>query len=332
MKIQRGSSNGQLAGSLRTRWTVALVVVFVVWAAIRSSGDLQTFNRDVNFAMDLAFDNGDACLDIATSIICNSQDGSKRLRCRQNPRSYLRQMAKEATFTKEELEARSMMGKVDALSIGAANAGLCSDVVRNRQTLCTDRPQLDLFDVVSWVKLFSRKESGARVLLAEHVLEHFHPVQVQKIAAAAYMMLEPGGVFRIAVPDGYKPSPSYQKYIRPGGTASGHGQRHMVAWTIDSLTPIFQSTGFRIVPKEYFDDKGVFHTSDEAYEDEARLGKIRRSYRNDKRNKLPKDEIVRSKIGDLLPDTRPGEPRYTSLWFDAVKPKSCSATMTGMLL
>ena len=239
----------------------------------------------------------------------------------------------DATFTEEELEARDLLikNRIDAVSIGASKTGLCNDVIRDKGTLCTDRPQLDLFDVSSWLKLFGRQREGVRTLHAEHVLEHFHPIQVQQIAAASFLMLKPGGVFRVAVPDGYKPSPSYQQYIRPGGTASGHGQKHMVAWTVDSLTPIFEAVGFKIVLQEYFDSKGTFHSSEDAYEDST-LGRIRRSWREDKRNNLPDGEVITSKIGDLLPDTKPGEPRYTSLWFDAIKPAACEGTMVGMQL
>lgn len=162
------------------------------------------------------------------------------------------------------------------------------------------------------------------VILAEHVLEHFSPSQVLHLAAAAFLSLKPGGVFRVAVPDGYKPSPSYQQFVRAGSTPSGLGNRHIVTYNLDSLIPIFSSVGFQIKLREYFDVEGKFNSAPDAYVDDRAYGKITRSWRHDFRNAegfpLPWSHNPKSTKKDLLSDTRVGEPVYTSLWFDAVKP------------
>ena len=157
---------------------------------------------------------------------------------------------------------------------------------------------------------------------SEHVLEHFGPTQVDLIAAASFALLKPGGMFRISVPDGYKPSPSYQRYIRIGGTPSGAGQNHMVSWTVGTLPPIFEKVGFKIEMKEYFSMGGDFYSAKGAYDDEGTQGKVTRSFRNDRRNN---QKPYRDWQGQLYAkDLKGDEPMYTSLWFDAIKPSSCN--------
>ena len=273
-----------------------------------------------------------SCMERAMMILCSHQerDGSTFKTCMDSPTKFFAKRLQASVVTDAEEEARSLLEDyhITAVAIGAGkkevleSGGRCSAAVPGA-TLCTDRAQLDLFEFVSWLKLFRGKQSP-KVLIAEHVLEHFHPLQIQVIAASAFLMLKPGGVFRIAVPDGYKPSPNYQQYIRAGSTSSGQGQSHMVSWTFDNLTPLFQDAGFKIVPREHFDARGDFQTSDNAYDYDERYGKIKRSFRHDKRNNVTSKNVIVSKSGRLDPsDLKPGEPIYTSLWFDAVKPKDC---------
>ena len=265
------------------------------------------------------------CLERAMMVVCSYQRtaNASLQTCMRAPSQFFALQLQQSVVTKEEAAAKQLLEdhSITAIAIGSGKEGLCN-VVQAR-TLCTDRPQLDLFEFVSWLKLFSGRQLPT-VFHAEHVLEHFHPLQVQVIAASAFLMLQPGGVFRIAVPDGYKPSPSYQQYTRAGGTASGFGQNHMVSWTYDSLTSLFRDVGFTIVPREHFDMKGDFHSSNEAYENDELYGMIRRSFRNDERNKIKSKAEIVNEYGRLDPtDLGPQEPLYTSLWFDAVKPVDC---------
>lgn len=266
----------------------------------------------------------------AMMIVCSSQrrPGTTLQTCMNSPRKFFAKQIQESVVTDEEAVARGLLEdyRITAIGIGAGKkkvmetGGLCDTVVPGGRTLCTDRAQLDLFEFVSWLKLF-KGDQYPMVFQAEHVFEHFHALQIQLIAASAFLMLQPGGVLRVAVPDGYKPSPHYQQYIRPGSTKSGQGQAHMVAWTFDNLTPLFRDVGFVIVPREHFDANGNFHTSDSAYDYDDRYGKIKRSFRHDKRNNVTSKKTLVSKSGSLeLDDLEPGEPVYTSLWFDAVKP------------
>lgn len=271
--------------------------------------------------------------------LCFNFDGIGSSKCHANPKEFLENKFIEYKPTSKELKARALMAekKITNLSVGSAKSNICNDVT-TQGTLCTDKAELDLFKLDSWLNLLQstisspsnheRHDGGFDVIFSEHVLEHFDPIQAQYIAAAAFAVLKPGGVFRIAVPDGYKPSPSYQQYIRPGGTPSGAGQNHMVAWTVDSLPAIFRATGFDIIPREHFDMYGIFHSSADAYDKDNEYGKVMRSLKHDGRNVKPYKNVSNS-IGKLhAGDLKADEPMYTSLWFDSVKPVSCDIILT----
>lgn len=98
----------------------------------------------------------------------------------------------------------------------------------------------------------------------------------------------------------------------------------MVAWTIDALEPIFTHVGFSIVRQEYFTESGDFVAAPGAYDQDDALGIVRRSFRNDSRN-APDYKGVIAPLDTA--DLRPGEPVYTSLWIDAVKPPDCQETL-----
>lgn len=286
--------------------------------------------------------NGSSCVLNSFHELCSSLDqsfssdfgsGGDHIRseeffCHQDPEGFLKRKYRTHIPSKTQLETRALMHsrQIRSLSVGAAKKGICNDVVA-RSTVCTDREQLDLFAINSWISLVLAtrgtdvtKVNGFEVIFAEHVLEHFAPMQVEVIAAASFMVLKPGGRFRIAVPDGYKPSPSYQQYVGPGSTPSGAGQKHMVSWTVDTLPPIFQKVGYEIERREYFAENGTFVSVSDAYDDADKLGKVSRSFRNDVRNKKPYKNF---KSTLYVNDLRGGEPMYTSLWFDAIKPISC---------
>ena len=214
--------------------------------------------------------------------------------------------------------------------------------------LCSDRDALDLFLVRDWNHAFRTtaettkqrsqadelgKEVGrvqASNFFAEHVLEHFAPAQVETLIASAFLNLQPGGIFRIAVPDGYQPNEKRQLAIRSGQAQQlGGAHPHRTVWHVDSLPGLFRKFGFHIRMREWWDIEGEFRTSggsgpggwsnldpgdpykDEVdgtdpYRNEANLGRVRRSDKNDHRNPGLRQSL-----------------RITSLWFDAVKPAEC---------
>jgi len=251
------------------------------------------------------------------------------LRCSEDFESWAAHLSATQVNTADVERARLLVSESDVVSIGSSlgtEKGFCDQIIKGK-TVCTDRKELDLFKFSSWQSLFGGSfENPPIVLLAEHVLEHFSPTQVQHLAASAFLFMKPGGVFRVAVPDGYKPSPSYQQYIRAGSTPSGMGNQHIVAYTYDSLTPIFRSLGYKIHDREHYDASGRFHSSIHAYADDEKYGKVMRSWKHDTRNAggvlLPWKSTLG--LGTLQDDLEEGEPLYTSLWFDAIKPMNCS--------
>lgn len=268
----------------------------------------------------------DACLALPYDVICacDTTDASEYLECKQDPRQWLSARSAGEDTSPRVLLAREVLKSTQLVSVGSASGRklLCSDIV-HMQTLCTDRDTLDLFNFTTWLQLLGEMRSPPMVVFAEHVLEHFTPDQVRYAASSVFLSLQPGGVFRVAVPDGYKPSPSYQLYIGPGTTPSGKGNAHMVSYTKDSLVPIFRNIGFDIQMREYFDSEGAFHSSPDSYRLDATLGKIRRSMRHDPRNEPGFRLRHNSTMGALLNDLQEDEPVYSSLWFDAIKPDSC---------
>jgi len=266
------------------------------------------------------------CLTRAFDVVCaREQDYS---RCKKaGPEELVSRLATDSQLTEEVQRARRLVGQSDVVSIGSSSDtsnGFCDQVLKGK-TVCTDRKELDLFEFSSWLQLFGGPVSKPPgVIFAEHVIEHFSPTQVHYLVAAAFLTMKPGGVFRVAVPDGYKPSPSYQQYVRAGSTASGLGNHHIVAYTIDNLVPIFRSVGFEINEHEHFDAEGKFHSQERAYAYDEVYGKVMRSWKHDTRNNDGVPLPWNSSLGNLEDDLEDGEPLYTSLWFDAVKPEICA--------
>ena len=135
--------------------------------------------------------------------------------------------------------------------------------------------------------------------LAGDLCRHFLPlfqqvVEIRKTCNQLY--LKPGGVLRLAVPDGFNPSNEYIEYVRPGGTGPG-ADDHKVLYTYKSMKERLERAGFKINLLEYWDKNGKFHYTD--WTDEG--GRIRRSRRYDPRN-------------------QDGRLHYTSLIVDAIKP------------
>jgi predicted SAM-dependent methyltransferase len=277
------------------------------------------------------------------SIQNSNSDSSWAASCHQDPEQFMKQQYQRYSPSQKQIDTRTLMHdkQIRTLSVGADKDNICDDVVVG-STMCTEREQLDLFEINSWISLVlaTRNKAtgnsnindvvnGFDVIFSEHVLEHFEPTQVERIAAASFAVLKPGGRFRIAVPDGYKPSPSYQQYVRPGGTPSGVGQNHMVAWTIENLSPLFKNVGFEIVKREHFESDGTFVSVEGAYDNEHKYGRVRRSFRHDERNQKKPYEDFMNDLGNLYAgDLKKGEPMYTSLWFDAVKPASCDYVLS----
>jgi predicted SAM-dependent methyltransferase len=155
----------------------------------------------------------------------------------------------------------------------------------------TDGDVLDITSPNDWARLFE-PESIDR-LLAEHVLEHLSEAGARHALTACYRYLKPGGVLRIAVPDGNRRDPAYV------AEASPPKDGHQALYNVDSLTRLLRECGFETTPLEYFDENEEF----QAIPWDERDGLIQRSVRFDHQT-----------------DFQRGSLYYTSLIIDARKP------------
>jgi predicted SAM-dependent methyltransferase len=154
----------------------------------------------------------------------------------------------------------------------------------------TDREVLDVTRPDNWRRLFA-PDSIDR-LLSEHVFEHLSEDECRAAFAECYRYLKPGGLFRVAVPDGYRRDPVYAAEVTPPNDG------HKSLFTVDTLPPLLASAGFEVTPLEYFDATESFHAS--AWNE--REGFIARSARFDAQERFRRGELF-----------------YTSLIVDARK-------------
>lgn len=157
----------------------------------------------------------------------------------------------------------------------------------------SDIETLDLLKKSDWERYFP--EDSIDRILAEHVWEHLTPEQGQLAFRNCYTFLKPGGILRVAVPDGFNPSEEYIDHVKPGGTGNG-ADDHKLLYNYKLMSGFLENVGFKVNLLEYFDENGQFHKSPWNPED----GMIRRSADHDERNQ-------NGKLG------------YTSLIIDAIK-------------
>jgi predicted SAM-dependent methyltransferase len=178
--------------------------------------------------------------------------------------------ASRAVRRDRELRARVASGGPRRVVIGASG-------VFEPGWIPTDAQQLNLLRAETWAEFFEPESIDA--LLAEHVWEHLSVEEGRRAAETCYRYLKPGGLLRVAVPDGLHPDPAYRDYIKPGGPGGGEVGGHKVAYTYRQLQEVFQSAGFETQLLEYHDEQGQPHAR--AWETDA--GMIHRSQRFDAR-------------------------------------------------
>jgi predicted SAM-dependent methyltransferase len=143
--------------------------------------------------------------------------------------------------------------------------------------ISTDIENLNLLKINNWQKYF--KSESIDAILAEHVWEHLTEEEGTIAAKNCYYFLKPGGYLRVAVPDGYNPSPAYIQDVKINGRGFGASD-HKVLYNYQTFTYLFSKIGFSVVQLEYFDSDGKFHFT----EWDPEKGQIYRSKLFDKRN------------------------------------------------
>jgi predicted SAM-dependent methyltransferase len=194
------------------------------------------------------------------------------------------------------LSAHQLRGRIrsaTSLRIIVGDGGTCEEY-----WIPTEQSLVDLLQPNTWANFFD--EASVDAIFAEHVWEHLTLANGQIAAETCFRFLKPGGYLRIAVPDGYHPSPDYIARVRPGGTGMGASD-HQVLYNHHSFGHLFRTAGFDVRLIEYFDERGEFHTADW----DVDKGLVRRSLLFDSRNQ-------QQRYG------------YTSLFLDATKPANAA--------
>ena len=126
---------------------------------------------------------------------------------------------------------------------------------RQEDWIPTDIESLNLLRRADWERYFNPGSISA--MLAEHVWEHMTPEEGLAAARFCFEFLEPGGVLRVAVPDGLLPDPYYIEMVKAGGSGPG-ADDHKILFTYRSLQELFESTGFRVELLEYYTESKEF--------------------------------------------------------------------------
>jgi predicted SAM-dependent methyltransferase len=190
-------------------------------------------------------------------------------------------------FNKNESFLKLLNSEKIKFNIGSGSTGF-------RQVwFCTDKSTLDITDENDWKKYL--KFLKVNNIFSEHVWEHLSDLDSEKALKNCYRFLKKGGVFRIAVPDGFHPEKDYIDYVKPGGHGLG-ADDHKILYNYKSLTQRLESAGFKVSLLEYWDENGNFHFKE--WSDDG--GRVLRSKRYDSRNQN-------------------GKLAYTSLIIDAIK-------------
>lgn len=131
--------------------------------------------------------------------------------------------------------------------------------------LALQHQHLDIRNPLSWQQSFQPNSLDA--ILSEHVLEHLTLEEAKTTAQNIRQMLQLGGYWRIAVPDGFHPSDEYINWVAPDSS----GERflamfrqadepdHKLLWNYHTLSKFLIENGFEVILREWFDELGYFH-------------------------------------------------------------------------
>ena len=148
----------------------------------------------------------------------------------------------------------------------------------------TDKDVLDVTAPSDWRALFEPESIDS--LLSEHMLEHLTEDEARVSLGECYRYLKPGGLLRLAVPDGYRRDPAYVAEAAPPNDG------HKVLYNVDTLTALLKSAGFTTTPLEYFDAQEQFHARPWSIDD----GTIQRSARFDTQRRFQRDNLFYTSV------------------------------------
>lgn len=135
--------------------------------------------------------------------------------------------------------------------------------------LSLNEGDLDVTNAAQWQAMFAPNSLDG--VLAEHVWEHLTWDEAMAATRNIARYLRPGGILRIAVPDGLHTCERYIAWVAPG--TGFNGDDHKLLFDYRMLSQLMQSSGLRPVLREWWDEAGSFHSNYRADEE----GRIRRS-------------------------------------------------------
>lgn len=201
-------------------------------------------------------------------------------------------------FPSRDTDALRQLLRETAQTMRPLNVILGAGSIEMPGWLATDATSLDVTVSRDWETIFS--PSSIDRLMAEHLFEHLSDEECDRALKACFRYLKPGGLLRLAVPDGNRKDEVYVAEVSPPKDG------HQILFTVDELVRRLVQVGFHATPLEYFDLREEFHCS--AW-DEAD-GLIRRSVRYDSQEPFKRGLLY-----------------YTSLIVDAKKP--CASLDSG---
>jgi len=216
------------------------------------------------------------------------------------------------TYTKSQKELKKNIRSITKdlkVVIGAGGTGFPG-------WLSTDIPDFDITNPTHWEYYF--KKSSISNILAEHIFEHlnFHEVKIGLTLAKQY--LKPGGVCRIAVPDGNHPSQYVYDLTKPGGIEPG-ADDHKIFFDVEIVSRLANSLELDLNLIEYFDNKGVFHSANHDFE-KGYIDRCSKNYKGRFTNsKEELDKFYNSIPSSNIEQIRQMNITYTSLFFEYIK-------------
>lgn len=146
------------------------------------------------------------------------------------------------------VESKHKNNEAIKVILGAGHHSLTSG-----EWINTDLPQFDITEAEHWKYIFG--EVRINNVLAEHVFEHLTLDETKIAFAFIHHHLKPKGIFRLAVPDGYHPDPTYIDYVKPNGNGPGC-EDHKLLWNKDMIEHVFADSGLHIHALEYHTKAG----------------------------------------------------------------------------
>jgi predicted SAM-dependent methyltransferase len=170
--------------------------------------------------------------------------------------------------------------------------------------IATQKEELDLLDGATFELFF--QGSYADAFVSEHTWEHLTIDEGIDAAKLCYRFLRPGGLLRVAVPDGRFPDEEYQRNVQVGGPGPPDhpASDHRVVYLAETLSDVLFQAGFQVNLLEWWDAAGQFQIRAWSTDD----GPIYRSSLLDHRNQAFRD--------------RTGPPGFTSIIVDAIRPEN----------